>query len=391
VRAVFSTEERKAIREQVDRVVVSSLFRTSKRCPKLLRHVVEHAVVGNTDPIKERALGTALFDLEPSYDTALHPVVRMTAVEIRKRLKEYYQTPGREFEIRIELPRGSYVPTFAFPQNNADHESHSAVPESAINRHWQMVAIFGLVAVLCISIGWKIFAQNTALATFWGPILDSKTPILLCMPNPADLAVVRDALAKNPQGLLSLPVSAVLPTHDRTSFSDSVALSSVGRYLGSRGRAFYVRRADNIGAKDLSGSPAVLIGAFDNRWTLALSSQMRFSFAVDDEGTEYIRDSQNPTFREWSISNPIATPVDYGIISRTFAPTTGNFLVTVAGLGRDATLAAGSCASDVVCMEQARKFAPDGWERKNLEIVIATTVVTDNAPGNARVIGAYTW
>ena len=117
---------------------------------------------------------------------------------------------------------------------------------------------------------------------------------------------------------------------------------------------------------------------------------MRFSFAVNDEGTEYIRDSQNPTFREWSISTPLSTPEDYGIISRTFTPTTGNFLVTVAGLGRDGTLAAGNCASEVACMEQARKFAPDGWERKNLEIVIATAV-EDNAPGNPRVIAAYTW
>jgi hypothetical protein len=350
---------------------------------------VEHALSGKTDPIKERELGTALFNLEPSYDTALYPVVRMTAVEIRKRLAEYYDSPGRETEIRVELPRGNYVPTFTFPRDDANHQGSRSVPESATNGHWRMATSFGLVAVLCVSIGWKIFAQNTALATFWEPILDSKAPILLCMPNPSDLAVVRGAFATNPQQLLSLPASAPVPTHDRTSFSDSVALSSVGRYLGSRGRAFFVRRADSIVAKDLSGSPAVLIGAFDNRWTLALSSQMRFGFAVDGV-TEYIHDSQNPAFREWSISSPLAPTQDYGIISRTFAPTTGNFLVTVAGLGRDGTLAAGNCASDATCMEEARKFAPDGWGHKNLEIVIATTV-TDNVPGNAHVINTYAW
>ena len=239
MRAVFSTEERKAIREQVDRVVVSSLFRTSKRCPKLLRHVVEHAVVGNTDPIKERALGTALFDLEPSYDTALHPVVRMTAVEIRKRLKEYYQTPGRETEIRIELPRGSYVPTFAFPQNKTNHESHHAIPELATDRRWQMVAIFGLVAVLCISIGWKIFAQNTALATFWGPILDSKTPILLCMPNPADLAVVRDALANKSSGPAQLACLGS-PTYSRSYFILRFGCAVVGGTIFGKQRKSFL-------------------------------------------------------------------------------------------------------------------------------------------------------
>jgi hypothetical protein len=252
-----------------------------------------------------------------------------------------------------------------------------------------MAAIFSLCAVVCISVGWRIFAQTTALASFWAPMVDSQAPVLVCMPNPADLATVRGALAQNPQQLLDSPAAAQAPLHDRTSFSDSVALSSVGRLLGARGRSFFVRRASDIELKNLSGSPAVLIGAFDNRWTVALSSQMRFSFAVDGT-TLYIRDSQNPALRDWSLSSALAPSEDYGIISRTFAPTTGNFLVTVAGLGRDATMAAGDCVSNPSCIEQAKKFAPGDWKHKNLEIVIATTVA-NNVPGSASVVSAYTW
>lgn len=385
---MFTAEERKFIAEQLDRIVVSSPFRHGKRCPKLLRYVVEYALNGNTSSIKERALGAALFDLEPGYDTALHPVVRMTAVEIRKRLKEYYGTLGHENELRIDLPRGSYVPTFVFPQHLNNRESYPAGPLSS-KGYWRLAALFSLCAVVCISVGWKIFAQTTALASFWIPIVDSDAPVLVCMPNPADLALVRGALAQNPQQLLNTPALTQAVAHDRTSFSDSVALSSIGRLLGTRGRSFFVRRASDIEFKSLSGSPAVLIGAFDNRWTIALSSQMRFSFAVEG-GTEYIRDSQNPAFREWNLSSPVAPSQDYGIISRTFAPTTGNFVVTIAGLGRDGTLAAGDCVSNASCMEQAKRFSPGNWKHKNLEIVIATTV-TDSTPGNARVVSAYTW
>jgi hypothetical protein len=150
-----------------------------------------------------------------------------------------------------------------------------------------------------------------------------------------------------------------------------------------------VRRASDVQMKDLSNSPAVLIGAFDNRWTVALSNQLRFSFALDGT-TEYIHDSQNPSFRDWSISNLAGPSEDYGIIARTFTPTTGNLLVTVAGLGRDGTLAAGACVSDASCMEQARKFVPGDWKHRNLEIIIATTVA-NSSPSNARVISAYTW
>ena len=390
---MFTAEERKAIREQLDRIVVSSPFRHGKRCPRLLRYVVEYVLDGNTASIKERALGTALFELEPNYDTALHPIVRMTAVEIRKRLTEYYATPGRESELRIDLPRGSYIPAFRFPQPPVMRDvlpplahQHSA---STLSGHWRLAMLFILCAAVSVTVAWKIFAQTTALASFWSPIIDSKAPVLVCMPNPGDLAAVRGALATNPQQLLN---SAALPQpipHDRTSFSDSVALSSVGRFLGSRGSSFFVRRANDIDLKNLSGSPAVLIGAFDNRWTVALSSQMRFSFAVDGK-TEYIRDSQNPNFRDWTLSSPLAPAKDYGIVSRTFAATTGNFFVTVAGLGRDGTLAAGNCVSDASCMEQARKFAVGDWNHKNLEIVIATDVA-NNMPGTPQVIGAYMW
>src|SRR5580693_8234117 len=46
---VFTVEEREAIREQVDRLLVSSTFRHGKRCPKLLRYIVEYALDGNTE------------------------------------------------------------------------------------------------------------------------------------------------------------------------------------------------------------------------------------------------------------------------------------------------------------------------------------------------------
>jgi hypothetical protein len=230
---VFTTEERKAIREQLDRIVVSSPFRHGKRCPKLLRYVVEYALEGHAETIKERALGAAVFELEPDYDTALHPVVRMTAAEIRKRLKEYYGTPGREREIRIDLPRGAYVPAIVFPQIAVQEEPVPAPRRNAITSHWRLATSFTIFAALCVSVGWRIFAQNTALASFWSPVLDSKSNVLVCMPNPADLLVVRGALATNPQQLLNPTALSSGQIHDRTSFSDSVALSSVGGFSGA--------------------------------------------------------------------------------------------------------------------------------------------------------------
>jgi len=68
----------------LERILSSPLFRKSKRFPNLLRFVVERSLHGHSEPLKERTLGIEVFGRAPDYDTNLDPVVRTTAVEIRK-------------------------------------------------------------------------------------------------------------------------------------------------------------------------------------------------------------------------------------------------------------------------------------------------------------------
>src|SRR5262249_18342558 len=116
VRALPDTEiEREAIREQLQRILAHPLFSHSKRYPLLLRWVVEKALDGRGGQLKEGTLGGEVFGRDPDYDTNTDPVVRITAGEIRKRIAQYYHEPGRESELRIDLPCGTYVPEFHRP------------------------------------------------------------------------------------------------------------------------------------------------------------------------------------------------------------------------------------------------------------------------------------
>ncbi len=112
----FTDEERKAIQEQVERLLRNSHFNQSRRFPSFLRFVIEQTLLGQTDMLKERTLGIEIFGREADYDTASDPIVRVTATEIRKRIAQYYQEPGHETELRVSLPAGSYVPQFHWPQ-----------------------------------------------------------------------------------------------------------------------------------------------------------------------------------------------------------------------------------------------------------------------------------
>ena len=103
------------VREQLRRLVAHPLFTNSKRYPVLLTYTVEQTLLGNASELKERTIGIEAFGRKPVYDVNLDPVVRTAAAEVRKRLSQYYYNPDHAGELVIELPIGSYVPTFREP------------------------------------------------------------------------------------------------------------------------------------------------------------------------------------------------------------------------------------------------------------------------------------
>src|SRR5690242_3047257 len=119
-----------AVQDQLERILSHPVFRGSKRSGALLRHVVQYALDGHIESLKERTLGIEVFGREPDYDTNLDPVVRTAAGEVRKRIAQYYHVDGHEHELRIDLPAGSYVPEFRFPVTEVpEHELPSPVPD----------------------------------------------------------------------------------------------------------------------------------------------------------------------------------------------------------------------------------------------------------------------
>ena len=92
---VETDEARLIIREQLERLLESHLFRNSKRYPNMLRHIVERTLAGQAEAIKERSLGVVVFGRPPDYDCSSDPVVRMSAAEIRKRLIVFHNLSKR--------------------------------------------------------------------------------------------------------------------------------------------------------------------------------------------------------------------------------------------------------------------------------------------------------
>jgi len=100
------------IRLQLDRVLASATFASADRMSGFLRYVVERALAGEGEQIKEYVIGVAVFGRGDDYDPRLDSIVRVEARRLRTKIDEYYAADGRDDTIVIAIPRGSYSPTF---------------------------------------------------------------------------------------------------------------------------------------------------------------------------------------------------------------------------------------------------------------------------------------
>jgi len=103
------------VRAELDRILASKGFATAGRLSKLLRYVVERTLAGETDQLKEYAVGIEVFERDEKYDPRLDSIVRVEAGRLRTKLDEYYNGEGSSSPIRISLPRGGYSAVFERP------------------------------------------------------------------------------------------------------------------------------------------------------------------------------------------------------------------------------------------------------------------------------------
>ena len=100
-----SSERISLLRGHVEKVLASKALTGSKRSQDFLRLVVDHALAGRTDNLRERMIGAEMFGRPVDYDTANDAVVRVKANEVRRRLAQYYAEEGTEHDgVSIDFP-----------------------------------------------------------------------------------------------------------------------------------------------------------------------------------------------------------------------------------------------------------------------------------------------
>src|SRR5579883_1566501 len=170
------------VREELARVLNSHEFRSSKRSQDFLRFVVEHALAGDTDILKERTIGIEVFGRPTTYDPSDDATVRVKAGEVRKRLGLYYSDQGSQDPIRIELPSGTYVPEFRLPVGAAAPPPEPPRAPEPTARPRRVPVLAGVLLLVLAGLATWYFGRpaNTVLDQFWAPVLDGKQPVQVC-------------------------------------------------------------------------------------------------------------------------------------------------------------------------------------------------------------------
>jgi len=100
------------LRAHLERILVSKSMARSESLGNFLRFVVEETLAGRNQRLKARVIAVDALGKAKNFDPRTDPIVSIQAGRLRRALKDFYEHEGRNETIRIELPKGSYQPSF---------------------------------------------------------------------------------------------------------------------------------------------------------------------------------------------------------------------------------------------------------------------------------------
>lgn len=419
----FEPELRAVVLQELDRILASRFFKNSHRSQQFLEYIVHRKLEGRIEDLKERTIGTIVFQRPLDYLTGEDPVVRVQAGEVRRRLEQFYQASTAQPAVRIELNAGSYVPNFHL--HSSDPTVKPAVlrqpqlgPAVTISRGRLLglstvllCAVAALVAGIIWVSGRNTVSRASITQQFWAPALASQQPVLICLAKPVlyrpSFELYRKYSATHPNRFNTeversnqvLPLdpktkidwSEIVPYADYgVALGDVQAAVSISSLLGRLGKPTQVRIGNHYSYEDLHNSPSAVIGAFNNKWTMQITPGLHFRFVED--GSNYSIKENVPGGRVWisHVNGSQQLDQDFAIVARLLDSNTGQFTIVAAGLQAGGTQAAGEFVSKPESLEKAIRALPSGWQSKNVEFVLATNI-TDAVAGPPTVVAYYIW
>jgi hypothetical protein len=391
---VETEQDREEVRAQLQRILESHHFRNSKRYPALLRHSVHRTLSGETDRLRERQLGVELFGRSYDYDTNDDPIVRVTAGEVRKRLAQFYAGDGRDDNLRINIPPGTYVAHFhavdaipfpvdlstvVIPVSDLDH------PADPTGRSRPWVAILGVVVVVAaLSLAFFALRDRSAKRLFWSDFLDGHKTIPAVVGQNGESS---DSTVPVDQTPLTVDIHRQVRL---LSLSDASATLSICSIIARYNRSCAMYAAPTVDISGLKNRSILLVGDYNNDWVIRLTNSLPYHFGPETQHSViYMKTNKPMGSVDYQLPRDLIH-ADYGIVARFHSDVTDGNALVIAGVGPMSTEAAAEFVTSEAHLKEIYKLSPAHWKGKNFEVALETDIV-DGSPGHTRIIGSSFW
>jgi hypothetical protein len=343
--AARSTSEEHAA---VQRVLASRPFAKAPLLSSFLMHASRRTLDDGMVRISEYEIGINVFQRRSDFDPRQDNIVRTYARYLRKRLQDYYETEGEGDPIRIEIPKGTYVPVFRtremqiakaepairqpHPEEQAIHEElesrrPSGFPGSSGKRAWLLWPAVLLLAVYSVTLWWLAErtphpitrAEHTSPShTLWAQLFrhDQNTFVI---PGDIGFVILQQAnhrtfslaeylnwfSSESPDNHLAM---SYLKDQTYTSVLNLEIVSNIQRLPEAIADRFLIRAAKNVRLDDLRDSNAILLGSsYSNPWDEIFSDQLNFHFISRPNDSRFWIVNEHPMGREASVYESTTT------------------------------------------------------------------------------------
>jgi hypothetical protein len=402
-------EDKAALHQHVHEIVEGRAFRGSERSIRFLEFVVEKAIAGDFDSLKERLIGIELFGRSPTYSTSKDAIVRVTASDVRRRLLKHYGWYGRTSTFQINLPTRTYIPEIVavLPEKHEvkgtedplptplSHETGVAAMDAAsVQREFQEVAsihphdashvglevrkivFYGAAAAILMASLWvlgshyvrsKIATAHAMshLALPWQMFVDAPRPVQIVTSDRGLVEV--EALVHKPITVSQYANHTYVPDADhlkaevvrlcneilvsnRAAAVDIPIVVGITELAQANSEKVAVRMARELQIQDLnSDNNFVFLGSpRSNPWVALFEDQMDFRFQYDEDGNEFIEDVR-PHSDESNLPNRMrgSDGRTYSIVAFLPNPYAHGSSVILSGLDIEGTQASGKLITDI--------------------------------------------
>jgi hypothetical protein len=281
------------------------------------------------------------------------------------------------------------------PQHANASEILSANPKRKLARfavhNWLLTAIALFLAVL---LGFGIGrvrvpvpaarpAEPSNLARFWGPITSTSGRVTYCLGVPTDSVDLQSRTVPS----VTAGESGSLNVFDVITLARSIAP------IVPKNGEFRVMAASDTGFAQLREGPFVLIGAFDNPWTMRITQDLPIGFEYDNHHVRMVVDRTTSPPKDWTLEWQVpgkSLARDYAVVARLHDKVTGEPVIILAGILGEGTEAASEVVSNQAYLDAVLQRAPKNWDKLNLEAVIEANVI-EGHPGPPTVVAVQTW